>query len=487
MAMYLKKSQGASGVVEEPPAGGANSGGTDVDTDGHVPEEQPGGDQSLVGATGRLVHDVEIRGVEGEGSGGQTVSDQVDPEQLDGGQGLRQAKGSGKEDADNLTNIGGDQVADELLHVGIDSTALLNGSDNGGEVVVSKNHLRGRLGDSGSTTHGNTDLSLLQGRGVVDTVSSHGGDLVHSLQVLDNLGLVERLHPGEHARVLAAHLLLGGGEIVKLSAREGVALGPLLLGEDADPPADGGGGVLVVSGDHDDTDASLLAELDGGSNLHPWRVKHADDTDEGKVDLVLGELGGVVEVPVLGVRGGVTGGEGKASEGVAASSVLDGALHNLGPQLLSHGHLLAADPDVGATVKDSLRGSLHEHLGSVSDPSGLLGGAVAGHALPVPGELKSEVLLPLAVHVFLHNLGLLEASSGLGDSVGVDLLSQGNQGSLSGLSNLLKNLLELVEVNGRVVAHHGDGGHLLQGLEVSTLDLLSVVEDIANRLVGGPS
>merc|ERR1712180_192648 len=39
-----------------------------------------------------------------------------------------------------------------------------------------------------------------------------------------------------------------GGEVVELSAREGVALGPLLLGEDADPPADGGGGVLVVSG-----------------------------------------------------------------------------------------------------------------------------------------------------------------------------------------------------------------------------------------------
>merc|ERR1712209_48749 len=34
--------------------------------------------------------------------------------------------GSGKEDADDLTNVGGNQVADELLHVGIDSTALLN-------------------------------------------------------------------------------------------------------------------------------------------------------------------------------------------------------------------------------------------------------------------------------------------------------------------------------------------------------------------------
>merc|ERR550534_831664 len=282
-----------------------------------------------------------------------------------------------------------------------------------------------------------------------------------------------------------AHLLLGGGEVVKLTSRESIALGPLLLGEDSDPPADGSGGVLVVSGDHDNADASLLAELDCRGNLHPGGVKHADDADESEVDFVLGELGGVVEVPVLGVRGGVAGGKGEAPEGVAAGTVFNSALHNLGPQLLSHGHLLAANPDVSATVKDSLRGSLHKHLGSVSDPGGLLGGAVAGHALPVPGELKSEVLLPLAVHVLLHNLGLLEASTVLGDSVGVDLLSQGDQGSLSGLSNLLKDLLELVEVNGRVVAHHGDGGHLLQGLEVSTLDLLSVVEDITNRLVGG--
>merc|ERR1719376_302714 len=112
-------------------------------------------------------------------------------------------------------------------------------------------------------------------------------------------------------------------------------------------------------------DASLLAELDGGSNLHPGRVKHADDTDEGEVNFLLGELGGGVEVPVGGVRGGVAGGKGKAPEGVATSSILNSALHDLGPQLLSHGHLLAADPDVGATVKDSLRGSLHKHLGSV--------------------------------------------------------------------------------------------------------------------------
>merc|ERR1719273_582707 len=286
-------------------------------------------------------------------------------------------------------------------------------------------------------------------------------------------------------RVLAAHLLLGGGEIVELSAREGVALSPLLLGEDADPPADGGGGDLVVSGAHDDTDASLLAELDGGSNLHPWGVKHADNSNEGEVHFILSELGSVVQVPVLGVRGRVAGGKGKAPKGIAASTIFDGTLHDLGPQLLCHGHLLAANPNVSATVKHSLGSSLHKHLGSVSDPGGLLGGAVAGHALPVPGELKGEVLLPLGVQVLLHNLGLFQTSSRLGHTIWVNFLSQGDQGSLSSLTNLLKDLLEVVEVNGRVIAHHRDGGHLFQGFKVSTLDLLSMVEDISDRLVGG--
>lgn len=41
----------------------------------HSPEEQPAGDETLVGPTRGLLHDVQIRGVEAQGSGGQTVGD----------------------------------------------------------------------------------------------------------------------------------------------------------------------------------------------------------------------------------------------------------------------------------------------------------------------------------------------------------------------------------------------------------------------------
>ena len=37
---------------------------------------------------------------------------------------------------DDLTHIGGDEVADKLFHVVVDGPTLLNSSDNGREVII---------------------------------------------------------------------------------------------------------------------------------------------------------------------------------------------------------------------------------------------------------------------------------------------------------------------------------------------------------------
>ena len=44
---------GSSGVVEEPVGGATDGSETDIDTNGHVTEKQPGGDQSLFGGPGK--------------------------------------------------------------------------------------------------------------------------------------------------------------------------------------------------------------------------------------------------------------------------------------------------------------------------------------------------------------------------------------------------------------------------------------------------
>ena len=94
-----------------------------------------------------------------------------------------------------------------------------------------------------------------------------------------------------------------------------MSLRVLVLPEDADPLADGLGSVLVVAGDHDDPDAGLLAAGNRRLHFQPRGVQHTGHSDKGQVGLVLDELGGVLQVHVLGTHGGVGGGEGQAPEG----------------------------------------------------------------------------------------------------------------------------------------------------------------------------
>lgn len=67
-------------------------------TDGQVSEEEPAWNEGLLGGTGRFAHDVQIRGVEAQSGGGQTISDQVHPQQLYWNQSLGKTESSSEED-----------------------------------------------------------------------------------------------------------------------------------------------------------------------------------------------------------------------------------------------------------------------------------------------------------------------------------------------------------------------------------------------------
>lgn len=69
-------------------------------SDGHVSEEEPAGDEGLFGRAGGFAHDVQVGRVEAQRGGGQTVSHQVDPQQLDGDQSLGQTQRGRQEDAE---------------------------------------------------------------------------------------------------------------------------------------------------------------------------------------------------------------------------------------------------------------------------------------------------------------------------------------------------------------------------------------------------
>lgn len=102
VAQLIVREMRSNGADHVPPSGSANSSGTDVRTDGHVAEKQPTGDETFGSATRWFVHDVQVRGVEAEGSGRQTISYQVDPQELNRDQSFGQAKSSSQKDADDL-------------------------------------------------------------------------------------------------------------------------------------------------------------------------------------------------------------------------------------------------------------------------------------------------------------------------------------------------------------------------------------------------
>ena len=93
-------------VHREPPGGGSYSRRTNVATDGHVSKEEPVADEGLFGIARWLVHDVQVRRIEAECRGRQTVGNQVHPEQLDGDEGFGHAEGGRQEDADDFADVG---------------------------------------------------------------------------------------------------------------------------------------------------------------------------------------------------------------------------------------------------------------------------------------------------------------------------------------------------------------------------------------------
>ena len=107
-----------------------------------------------------------------------------------------------------------------------------------------------------------------------------------------------------------------------------------------DSAADGDGSVLVISGDHDDSNAGLDAVLDGGCDFGPGWVQHADHPDKSDAAFVIEEFGGVFEIHVGFGHGIVDATEGQTTESVAAGAPRVRHFQDTGLDRRRHRHLL---------------------------------------------------------------------------------------------------------------------------------------------------
>lgn len=115
----------------------------------------------------------------------------------------------------------------------------------------------------------------------------HGCNLIKRLKKLYNFRLVGRFNSSKTAGIQAGFSLGWRTELIKLPTREGLWCHILVLPEDANAPADGHSGALVVTGDHDDPDACLPTQLHRGGHFNSWRVQHAHTANKSQIGLEL--------------------------------------------------------------------------------------------------------------------------------------------------------------------------------------------------------
>merc|ERR1712223_2050982 len=92
-----------------------------------------------------------------------------------------------KQERGDFGNIGGQSVGNGFLKIVKDKTTFFNTSNNGCKVIIQQDHVSGLFGYiRSSNTHSNTNISFLQGWGVIDTITSYGYNGTHSLTIFNN-------------------------------------------------------------------------------------------------------------------------------------------------------------------------------------------------------------------------------------------------------------------------------------------------------------
>ena len=175
----------------------------DQAVDQHVDDDLPRED-ALLRVVGRAVHHGRGGLLAAETEGGKRRGQHVDPENLQRRQREHGRVGpvlerESDDQEHDFADVRGEQVEDELLDVFEHASALLDGVDDTGEVVVRKYDVGGCLRNVGPAhTHGDTNIGGPEGRGVVDTVTGHGTVAIATVEGGDHASLRLRGAASDH-------------------------------------------------------------------------------------------------------------------------------------------------------------------------------------------------------------------------------------------------------------------------------------------------
>mmetsp|Transcript_20653 Transcript_20653/g.58795 ORF Transcript_20653/g.58795 Transcript_20653/m.58795 type:complete len:668 (-) Transcript_20653:1876-3879(-) len=263
------------------PEGGTDGGGDEDDGSEGNSQEEEASDEALSDAARRLVHDTILGWLDGGDESEGDGADQVSVEHLDGRQrGLVETADDTEKHGKTLGVVDWGVDHEHLAQVVPHDTSFADGDNDGGEVIISEDHLGGFTGDVGSfLAHGHTHVGSLEGRGIVDTVSGHAAHFSLGLEGLDDADLVLRGGTGEDVVLLDGDLDLFVAHGVEFWSGDCAAM---LFVDESEVGSDGEGGVFVVTGDHGDTDSGTVGFGDGVDAFWAWRVHDGAKSHDGQ-------------------------------------------------------------------------------------------------------------------------------------------------------------------------------------------------------------
>jgi len=130
---------------------------------------------------------------------------------------------------------------------------------------LGQHHARRGFGHIGRGGHGDPDLRLPQGGGIVDAIATHADHVAILLQGLDQAVLFGWGDSGEHAERVAVQPL---SESLRWGHRVG----------DANLPGDGDGRGRRVARHHEGRHAHVAEGCDEPWRIRAWRVADRDET-----------------------------------------------------------------------------------------------------------------------------------------------------------------------------------------------------------------
>ena len=192
--------------------------------------------------------------VEAERDADRGRDHEVDPEDLDCGEGLpaRDVEQARQQEGHDVGDERHHHEADVLEHVVVELAALGDGLHDRREVVVGEDHFCRVLGDLGAGPHRDADVGRLDRRRVVDAVPGHRDHVTLLAQGLDHQDLVLGRHPADDADAVDPGQPLLLRECCEVGAEDRLSL-------DAELPRDRLAGDHVVAGHHPDADVGVLA------------------------------------------------------------------------------------------------------------------------------------------------------------------------------------------------------------------------------------